>query len=328
MLVERISFYAPCILLILLFSCVNKLELDIPPRERKSLHIEAKLVQGNLSSIAVEINSIYDLTPGSFSPVSVRDVHLLDMEENRMEVPAVGQGAYYRNIFEDDPIEIMVGQSYALEIVTQVGENIDSDFDKLLAVGETEELTAYRFQKDFLDRFEDFVKQSFIGFDITLMTPNVNRPEVAQNFRFDIERTYKVTDNSGHTCYISQVFNLDDEVTLTTSNLRGSQSVKLPLIDALISPYFAEGYYLNIYQQSLSQGAYKYWNSIHQVINRTGNMFESPAGKIRTNFSYRNEVNREMFGIFYATQAAVSRIYISPDFAGFPLKRCPHQRRL
>ncbi len=315
-----------CVMLVVAMTplaCLQKLDLNIPRMERQSLHVEAKLIRGEPSVISVEINTIFDLTPGSFAPVDVRSVHLLDEFGSRLEIPRVGSGTYYLALEENGPIQVRIGDSYAMEILTQRDELIISAMDKLYALGDPSELTAYRFERDFKDRFDEFIKQPFIGFDLNVKILQSSQTNRGEHFRFEVERTYRVTDNLDQVCYVSQFFNLDNEITLTTSNLREDRDLILPVIGVFISSFHAEGYYLNLHQQSLSPRAYQYWHSIQQVLNRNGNMFEAPAGKIRSNFQYQDDPKREIFGIFYATDTTIFRKYISPEFADFPLQRCP-----
>ena len=304
-------------------ACLDEIDLELPRDERTSLHIESKLVYGELSSfLSVRTNTIFDRTAGSSNPVAPRSVHLFDDLGNRMEIPLVGRGVNLANIGAGDPIEIVIGGFYGIELETQKGEVITSSLEQLLSAEAPAELSAFRFERDFFDRFEQFIKQPFLGLEIELPTGSTS-PEIARNFRFNFERTYRVTDNALQTCYVSEIFNLDDEVALTTENLGKSASAKLPLIDLFIGPHFAEGCYLNVYAETLTPIAYRYWSSIHELVNRTGNMFESPAGQIRSNFTYKDEPKREIFGIFYVTQEKVSRLYISPEFADFPNTFCP-----
>ena len=303
-------------------ACLDKLDLEIPRNTRQSLHIESRLVLDSVSYIFVEINTIFDLTPGSFFPVNVRSVHLLDGDGGRIEIPLVGNGYYRRPFLPDDDFPIVTGQEYGLEILTQQDDLIRSSFDRPLTLGPAASLSAYRFQKDFIDRFEDVISQDFIGVDIEVPFRSADLM-VAQHFRCELERTFRLTDNNGQTCYLTEAFNLDNEITISAQNLGNVAGIKLPLIELFINFNFAEGYYLNIWQESLSEYAYQYWNSIHQVLNRTGNMFETPAGKIRSNFTYVDEPDREIFGIFYATERRVTRLYLSPDFADHTQGLCP-----
>lgn len=309
-------------LALLISGCLNRIDLELPREERISLHIEAELVFGEDSSfLIIRTNTIFDRTAGSSQPVTPRSVHLFDEKGNRLEIPNVDRGVNLANIGVGEPVEVVLGGRYGIELVTQKGEVITSSLDQLLAAPEVIGLSAYRFQRDFFDRFEQIIKQPFIGLAIDL--PTETKEKTARNFRFNFERTYRVTDNTGHRCYVSQQFNLDDEVTISTENLGQSSSARVPLLDVFIGPYFAEGCYLNVYSQSLTPDAYHYWSSIHALLNRTGNMFESPAGKIKSNFSYKDDPKREVFGLFYATQENVTRLFISPEFAEFPNTFCP-----
>ncbi len=302
--------------------CLDELDLEIRRNTRQSLHIESRLVLDSVPYIFAEINTIFDLTPGSFFPVNVRSVHLIDEVGGRIEIPLVGNGYYRRFFLPGDDFAIVTGRGYGLEILTQQDDLIRSSFDQPLTLGSSGTLSAYRIQKDFIDRFEDVISQDFIGVEIEVpvISPDVM---LARHFRCELERTFRLTDNGGQTCYLTEAFNLDNEITISTQNLGNVVGINLPLIDLFINFNFAEGYYLNVWQESLTENAYQYWNSINQVLNRTGNMFEPPAGKIRTNFMYVDEPDREIFGIFYATERKVTRLYLSPDFAGDPQGLCP-----
>ena len=75
----------------------------------------------------------------------------------------------------------------------------------------------------------------------------------------------------------------------------------------------------------MSEGAYNYWNQISQVIDRDGNMFEPPAGRILSNFRNveDNSQAENAYGYFFATQIDTSRLYVAPEDVGAPTAYCP-----
>jgi hypothetical protein len=61
-----------------------------------------------------------------------------------------------------------------------------------------------------------------------------------------------------------------------------------------------------------------YWEQIGQVVNRTGGVFEAPAGKVKGNFRNVDDENEEVFGYFYATEEAVVRYKVGPGISYLP----------
>ena len=87
---------------------------------------------------------------------------------------------------------------------------------------------------------------------------------------------------------------------------------------------FAQGYYYTVYQRSLTKGAFEHWEQTKQVIERTGNLFEPPAGRINSNFRNIEAPNDlGVFGYFSAFAQDTLRLYISPEEVGSPQLQCP-----
>nr|HMQ60440.1 hypothetical protein [Flavilitoribacter sp.] len=96
-----------------------------------------------------------------------------------------------------------------------------------------------------------------------------------------------------------------------------------PVYETAPNYRFHEGYYLNLIQESLSSGAYEYWRQTQELLNRTGSMFESPVGKVQSNFKSLDDETEDVFGYFYATRQDTIRLYVRPEIAGSPPSLCP-----
>jgi len=95
------------------------------------------------------------------------------------------------------------------------------------------------------------------------------------------------------------------------------------LYEATIGFQYRQGLYLNVFQQSLSEGAFQYWDQIDKLLERNGNMFESPVGEIISNFENVVTPNEDVFGYFYATEIDTFHVAVDSLFTNSPGVYCP-----
>ncbi len=310
-------------------SCLDKIEIVIPKAVRDGLVIEGKLTQGEPSHVLISITRIFDFTANSRKPVNVREVFLFDDQDNRIEIPERLTGVYEldldRSVF---PVE--VGRSYGITIATQDGRQLRSALDPLLAVPKAESISLVETTREVTNSIGE--PEDVPYFEFSVETPaGSSEPGKKARLQWEFERTYKLTDSpqivapgEPKTCFITEAVEVQDISILDVNLLTGTDRVQFPVFETPINFRFAEGFYLTIYQQSLSEGAYNYWSQVSQVLERTGNMFETPAGKIRSNISNVEEGSEdEIFGYFYATQRDTIRLFVSPETANNPAKFCP-----
>ena len=125
------------------------------------------------------------------------------------------------------------------------------------------------------------------------------------------------------TCFVTN----NPKINYKSLNVRAFSGTEIADFEIFENPansfVFSEGYYLNVFQQSLSALAYNYWSTVDKLVNRDGTIFEAPSGKISTNIYSLTTPENETFGFFFATERAPIRGYIPPSFAGFPRTVCP-----
>ncbi len=319
--------------LLVLSACLDKIELDIPKEDQDALVIDGVLRQGNPSQVMVRIGRIFNFTAAGRQDVNVRTVFLLDDADNSVELEGFASGHYALSIPKDHPtMKIEVGRTYRLRISTFDGQELVSIAEPLLEVPDAGQVDVRSFKKDVVDNLGKFRQADFFEFSISSPTGLTADGKNAR-LRYVLEQTYKVTDtpnktfdDSSKVCYITNMIAADRVNVIDGNELTGGASVPIPLHEtAMYNSLYAEGYVLTVYQQSLSESAFTYWQQVSQVLERTGNMFEAPAGKIRSNFATLegSSANKEVFGYFYVTQQDTSRFYISPDMAGNPATICP-----
>lgn len=312
--------------LILISGCLDEIQLDVPGMERETVVIQAKLIKGNPSTVTARVTNLFDFTPSSRAQIRVRSVTLLDSEGNNKDLSVDDRNTYSTTIYENDPdIDVDFGKMYQLKVNTIDGREFISDLEPLFPVPEPEEISFTTFAMD-----DDTTGLSSRFFRFNISTPTkLEGTEEKAKLRWDLESTMRVTDSpidgsDPKTCYITTPAEVSKVKTVDGDLFSGDKISNYPIAELLVSSVFSEGFYLNVYQESLSEGAFEYWNQVGNVNDRSGNMFESPAGKIITNFKNTVEsVEDEVFGYFYVTSQTVIRQYVSPEDAGNPRNQCP-----
>jgi len=125
------------------------------------------------------------------------------------------------------------------------------------------------------------------------------------------------------TCYLTQKVDVNDIFVLDASSITVDKLDNFTVLEDLIRSNYAEGQYMTIFQQTINKGVYDYWNSIKIITERSGSMFDPPAGKITSNISNPDDPSEEIFGYFFVAQQDTIRLYVSPEMAGSPENACP-----
>ncbi len=287
-------------------SCLEKIDLEVPAGFGESLAIQARLVKGEPSIITMRVSQLFDFTAASLQPVNVREHFLVDEEGNKFELDELGNGLYQGILDDSSPIVVDYGRSYKLQVSTFDNRRYETTFETLYPVPKAEEIQTKMVVKDVVNLQGEYETREELQFLIT--TPVKNQSGNA-GVLWELERTFKVTDTPVQSrvlpksCYITETIGKGDIKVIDPTEVVSDKVVDFPLFETPIDYRFAQGFYFSAIQYSLSKGAFEYWNNVKQLLRRTGNMFEAPAGKIQTNFYNVDEPEDEIFGYFYVTEA-------------------------
>lgn len=321
---QRLLAIAACLML---FSpgCIDQIDVEAPEDLVSAVVIQGTLVKGNPSVARVEINSLFNFTAESRRFVNVLDVRLLDETGQFLELPAVDLGIYVLEIPENHPdFRIETGASYRLRVTTRDGRTYESTPEVIPEVPAADKLSAEVIDKELRDQEGQPTTTKYVRFSIE--TPVSTSEQGDRAFlKWEAQKTYRVTDiipDPTNTCYITSTAGrglwLLDGNTLSTDRIED-----FTVHEEVVGPLLAEGFYLTVFQQGLSEKAYRYWEEINELVERTGSIFEPPAGKVRSNFVNIDDPEDEAFGFFYGIAQDTVRLYISPEFAGNPAPLCP-----
>jgi hypothetical protein len=312
--------------LTLLFpGCLDPIDLDTPRGTEDALVIQAELIYGDPARVEVRLNQLYNFSLTSINPAFASEVLLEDEQGNQFELRFAGDGLFRSSIPLDDPrISIAFDKRYRIIVRALNNRTLISDYEPLLRVPRIDSI-AYQEIEKFVATPVDpgtSVLEDYVEFRVSTSLEMENQNERAR-LRWRFGRTYQLTDLGLQTpdpqiCYIFSELDVFRPTIYDGNEGNAAYLTDYAVYDRSINWEFNEGFYLSLYQESLSEGAFRYWNQIQQVLLREGNMFEAPPGRLTTNFYNPNDPDDRIYGYFYATQRDTSHLYISPDLVGNP----------
>lgn len=316
-------------------SCLEKIEFERPDSIKNGIAIQGKLLKGDDTSIVtVTLRKVFDFT---ISPrfLSALEVVVIDEAGQELELKSKKIGRYTVEIPESHPFfKVEYGSNYKIRVQTSDNRIYESDFDAPSPVPIPTKLVKELTTIDIRNLVGDIEIDTQLTFFID--TPlKVTGSSENSRLLWEVEGIVKITDtpNAGGRCRIKK----DPEskscyvgtppsrnyLTFNGKAVNGDSISRFILNETTFSNLFAEGYYFVVHQQSVSPAAFEYWSQVGRVVNRTGDIFQAPVGKVNTNIRNIEDPKDEVFGFFYATTEEVIRVYVSPQLARFPQKQCP-----
>jgi len=317
-------------------SCIDELEFERPDTLENSIAIQGKLVKGDPSVVTVTVRKVFDFASEP-RLINARRIALLNEKGDEILLESDDAGGFRAEIPAGDPqFPVEYGDAFRLEVDLFDGRTYESEFDELYPVSNLDSVKARITLQERVGATGNLFQEEVIGFflDADLFTSEQQRPRLL----WELEGTYRLTDsptvygtrpcrpdgidNTDKTCYLT-ISPQVNHIPLDANELSEDRLEDFLLFEASISYIFAEGYYLSVFQQSLSPQAFDYWEQVSQVVNQSGGIFEAPSGKIISNFRSTSNPEEDVFGFFYATEQSTQRVYVSPDLAQNPPTRCP-----
>ncbi|WP_170110536.1 DUF4249 family protein [Flavilitoribacter nigricans] len=316
-------------IILLTSGCLDTIDIETPASNAESLVIQGKLVLSNPATVEVKISRLFNFTAEGKRPVNAQSVTLFDEDGNSIDLEDNGLGAYQRTLPANDPgFPVDVDRSYGIRIRTFDNRTFESAMEKGSAVPEIEGLNFRIVERELINAAGTTNKVDFLQYSVT--TP-LRTSEASGNVRLGWEymHTFKVNDTpisqnvDQKVCYVTENLNVTDISVIDAAALSADRLSDYALYETMTSRVYGEGLYFTLIQESLSETAYEYFSQVAENTGRTGNMFESPPGKVVTNIRNVNDESDEAFGFFYVTQQDTIRQYINPELVGAPPAYCP-----
>lgn len=309
-------------------ACISDIEFDPINNIEDTLAIQGQFVRGNPHVFSARIGRVRDFS-GRSIPIVVREVILSNELGQEVVVPNI-DGENYELVIPANSPDFIVEDfmSFNLNVRTADGRVYQSTDEPLLPVSRVEEVNAEIVERETIGAADRIVLQPMLSYSVNteLAIPNTND---LIGLRWTFSETFQLTDtpvdgSEPQTCFVSQALGATEEVVVNPNELGQSRIDDFVLFERSIGSTYAEGNYFTILQYSLSPGAIEYFTAISNIIVRDGNIFESPAGRIVSNFTNVDDPEDEVFGYFFATEIDTARIFLSPaDLGPNITPRCP-----
>ena len=301
--------------------CLDTITIDLDSDTIDNLVINGKLVKGNPSYAVAIISRVIYYNPGNENPLNVKYVDIVDDLGNRIPMFRTEAYKYEISIPQNDPVfQIEEGRRYGI-IITTSEKTYASDLDELLPVTPILDVSYSVGTEHLFESNGPGYDQDVVNFSASSSLIDLNQNP--SRIRWEAAYTYAVSDTAHKTCYVNQSI-IDDQIRIYDGSSVQAAMVNEQLYQIPVSYDFAEGFYLTLYQEALSVSAYSYWEKVKTIIERNGNMFEVPAGKIQGNLHNEADPSELVFGNFYVTQQETFRLYVDPADVGNPVTYCPY----
>ena len=296
--------------------CIDKIEFDRPDTIDNGIAIQGKLVKGSPNTIRVSIRDVFNFKEAD-NLLNVQSVALINELGQELLLDSRREGLY-EQVLTDFPIEYEIG--YKIQVNTFDNRIFESSYEHILPTPSPTKLIGQFEKRERVNVIGDIEEIDLIAFKLD--TPLKNNEEDANSrMLWELGITYKVTDDRGLPCYVD-ISPFRNHVPFDGTTSSANLIKDISLFETLPNGLFSGGYYLSVFQQSLTETAFDYWSQANVIINRSGSFLEPPVGNIASNLTNITNPEEKVFGFFYAVEEKVIRTFISPAFAGFPTQPC------
>ncbi len=327
---RQIKFFVHVAFLLLLFSsCITRFDPEIKSSDAKKIVISGQVNRGeDVQRITISRTSGVD--DPVFVPVTGCTVRILDDKGHSYNAYDVENGKYEAVIPES---ELIPGALFKVDIITPGGENIVSDFDKILDCPDVDSVYYSILQAPSVPPLN--IRQGlqfYLDLDATNFSTRNFRWELVETWEY--HSTYPVEwfydgmvhhvvppDYSMMICW--QTVFVKDVFTLSTKNQTVNKHPGLPLhfVDNYTSSRLVYGYSLLIRQYAMSEEAFSYWEKLKTNSSTQGGLYEKQPLAVKGNLHNITHPEQEILGFFGAATVKFKRIFIRDS--GTPLMYDP-----
>ncbi|MEZ4989550.1 MAG: DUF4249 family protein [Saprospiraceae bacterium] len=304
------------------YGCLTEIDLKVPDSNTPNLAIRGAVTLVDTPYVEVRITDVSNFNRDAIPQgVAGAQVKLFDDEGHQLDIPMQDEGFYRLNIPEGAyDLEVHSGKAYQLSVHSPDGKYYLSEMDTLYPVPTPSSLHKEQLRKKVLDA-GSLVEKEFFKFSIS--TPILNPGARGRaHLLWDCKGTYKFTEPpkfvaflvpDSKTCYYFQELENGRVLMFNGSESQKDELLEFKLFEEEIDYRFREGFYLTVVQQSISAGAFEYWNKVRELTSPTATVYDPPPGKVRGNIRNVTDDTEEVFGYFYAKEEKLIRMFISPS---------------
>ena len=306
------------------FACIDEIDLNIDTDQRK-LAVDGFIADSlDNYSISLSYSSVIgEGTDNIQHPVSGAKIKVLDELGTAYVFQETEEGIYTHLM------EAEIGKEYYLDIQTPDGRHIQS---KPQSIRSSPTIDTSKLQietRDYLNSAGNFVSEQEA---IVRIDTRIEEGEKRPYLRWQVEGEYEFRENypmalNKRICYIPDRLGLNQLNVFNTADLAGNELFDQEVIRTALNYRFAAQYCFHIYQFSISEDEFTYWNNIRDMINREGSLFDPPPGTVRGNLVNVDDPGDLILGYFSVAGVSYRRFFVNEDEIGFYVEpRCSSSR--
>ncbi|MEM1214036.1 MAG: DUF4249 family protein [Bacteroidota bacterium] len=304
-------------------SCLDEIPIELEEQPESGLVLQGQIVQGTpVSQVRVEILELFQFGNNVNRAVSNATVRIVKEGGESRLVPQQDLSGNYAVDLTQTDFPVAPGDRFRLEVSTSDTDDlIVSDWDELQ---ETPQATALTWATTEVETVgaQDMVRL-VPGIAFFISTPMRYSNGTPAKLRWKFIDAYRIVDDGLQTCYVENQYQANRVFLQDGALLAEAELTNFPLFAASIGIRHIDGYYLSVYQQSLSPASFQYWSDVQRLNEREGTIFDNPAGSIGTNWVNQTDSTRIVHGFFSAVAQDVIRVFVSrEDMGGLPYY-CP-----
>ncbi len=292
---------------IFLQSCVDALEFS-PTEGEKLLVVDGKLTTSGEDQFVRLSQTAAVGRSDNFPPVIGANVTLRDDLGNFVNYEEIQPGSYQ---LSGSAIQGASGRTYTLRIEA-AGKVYESK----------PEIMPQSIEAD--SSFFTIANQKFVYVNTSVKIPT----DLVQGpfLKWRIDNVYQVNEvycgpfDPTNICYIKQTFGNQLLPILDGSLLARGETAKPFVAVKEADITFGEVVYFNLYMETLTPDAFKYWNKVSLLLTQSGSIFDAPPGAIRGNITNINDPNEFVLGYFYAAPEDTTHVKVlASDFLPYTI---------
>ncbi len=314
-MIRVIRFIIVIVGLISISSCIDEINLNI---DNDSSFV---IVNGLVSDVPGEYHVKLDYSPiigvgndNIFTPISGAQVVLNGSD---------GSSVMYTENPEDlgdymATTSVTPGVSYQLDIITPDGQSISSQ--PTVAPEASLDITGLDFDVANVENFNtlgNVVSTEFVDLFVSLDLAGKKRDAL----RWRLEGEYQFVERgrmllNPRTCYIKEQLDFNNIAIINTEEVAGDAIEGRQIFRTLMNERFNLIYCFHVFQYSLTEEEYNYWQRVEELVNIDGTLFDPPPGSIIGNLVDNNNEDGRVQGYFSIVGQNSKRLFVDVSQRG------------
>lgn len=304
-------FYFSVLFQVLLFTqCVDEITLNIDGEEPR-LVIDG-LIADQLDTYTIRINKSAVLGVGTdniFEPIRGARVKVVDDNGGEVEfIEGDAAGIYAAEM------AAIPGVTYHVDIQLADGKKVLSRPAILVKAPEIDTITAEVVDESVLTSTGNAVIESNV---IMKVTTDLSEMEEKPFMRWRADGEYAFREGypgalNTKLCFIKSTLDINVLKIFDTRKLGGDIIKDEPFIETAADFRFSQQFCLHVFQYSMTEEEFIYWDAVQDVISIDGSLFDPPPGPVRGNLYNPADDNDQIAGYFSVNGVKSLRTFINP----------------